>query len=108
MGMFDSVHAKCPQCGEESEFQSKEGACNLANYHVDSHLTTGIPDAVGKAVYQQASANKGYVVRFVEETVPKLHLYSAGTHIPGLGRAESRPRAACRPNGRADWDPRLG
>ncbi len=55
MGMFDSVHAKCPQCGEESEFQSKAGACNLANYHVDSHLTTGIPDAVGKGVYQQGT-----------------------------------------------------
>ena len=43
-----------------------------------------------------------------EESVLILHLYSAGTHLPGLGRAESRPRAACRPNGRVDWDPRLG
>ena len=27
MGMFDSVMVKCPECGEEIEFQSKAGEC---------------------------------------------------------------------------------
>lgn len=32
MGMFDSFHADCPNCGHSLEFQSKSGACMLANY----------------------------------------------------------------------------
>jgi hypothetical protein len=32
MGMFDSVWAKCPSCGQEHEFQSKSGDCILGNY----------------------------------------------------------------------------
>jgi peptide subunit release factor 1 (eRF1) len=35
MGMFDSVWVKCPKCGEENEFQSKGGECNLSNYNLD-------------------------------------------------------------------------
>jgi len=33
MGMFDSVIAECPSCGEEIEFQSKAGDCGLKRYH---------------------------------------------------------------------------
>lgn len=32
MGMFDSVIARCPQCGEAVEFQSKAGDCQLLEY----------------------------------------------------------------------------
>ena len=32
MGMFDSVMAKCPDCGELVEFQSKAGHCDLVEY----------------------------------------------------------------------------
>ena len=30
--MFDTIFAKCPKCGTESEFQSKSGDCFLAVY----------------------------------------------------------------------------
>ncbi len=30
--MFDTVWVKCPNCGEENEFQSKSGGCSLRNY----------------------------------------------------------------------------
>jgi hypothetical protein len=36
MGMFDSVFARCPKCGEEVEFQSKAGACDLKRYSMHS------------------------------------------------------------------------
>jgi len=35
MGMFDSLIVKCPDCGEEVEFQSKAGECMLACYSLD-------------------------------------------------------------------------
>lgn len=33
--MFDSVWARCPNCGEENEFQSKSGECILGNYDLE-------------------------------------------------------------------------
>lgn len=32
MGMFDTVVARCPECGQELEFQSKAGPCDLKRY----------------------------------------------------------------------------
>lgn len=32
MGMYDSVIAKCAQCGHEVEFQSKSGECRLHTF----------------------------------------------------------------------------
>lgn len=32
MGMFDTIIANCPNCGLESEFQSKSGDCSLKYY----------------------------------------------------------------------------
>lgn len=34
MGMFDSVIARCPECGTPNEFQSKGGPCRLERYHL--------------------------------------------------------------------------
>jgi len=36
MGMFDSVWVKCPFCGEENDFQSKSGECDLSNYTLEN------------------------------------------------------------------------
>lgn len=36
MGMFDSVIARCPKCGEKVEFQSKAGMCLLKEYNMNS------------------------------------------------------------------------
>lgn len=36
MGMFDSVHVRCPKCGTFLEFQSKAGPCVLKDYALDS------------------------------------------------------------------------
>jgi uncharacterized Zn finger protein len=33
MGMFDTVHIRCPECGTDVEFQSKAGDCTLADYY---------------------------------------------------------------------------
>lgn len=32
MGLFDSVHVTCPDCGDDVEFQTKQGECVLASY----------------------------------------------------------------------------
>ena len=34
MGMFDTIWAKCPKCGEDLGFQTKSGDCILANYEL--------------------------------------------------------------------------
>lgn len=36
MGMFDTVHVKCPACGEILELQSKAGHCILNEYNLDN------------------------------------------------------------------------
>jgi hypothetical protein len=35
MGLFDTIHFKCPGCGERFEEQTKVGACTLAYYDAD-------------------------------------------------------------------------
>lgn len=35
MGVYDTVLVNCPNCGLESEFQSKSGNCKLANYTLE-------------------------------------------------------------------------
>lgn len=35
MGRFDSIMAKCPNCGKENEFQSKGGDCQLQYYRLE-------------------------------------------------------------------------
>ena len=41
MGVFDSVWLKCPECGRDVEFQSKQGRCTLAFYQQD-HVPVAI------------------------------------------------------------------
>lgn len=36
MGMYDSVVARCPSCGEKVEFQTKMGPCELRKYKPSS------------------------------------------------------------------------
>lgn len=42
MGMFDSVYAKCPKCGESVEFQSKADECAGAVYNVPGEVPARI------------------------------------------------------------------
>lgn len=59
MGMFDELHVDCPHCGEDVEFQSKAGDCQLHRYAVqdvppeiagDLNGAAEICDACGKEV----------------------------------------------------------
>ena len=36
MGMYDTIMANCPKCGEEHEFQSKSGDCFLRIYTLEN------------------------------------------------------------------------
>ena len=36
MGLYDTVHVPCPNCGTLSEFQSKSGDCTLSNYQLSN------------------------------------------------------------------------
>lgn len=47
MGMFDSVFARCPKCGEEVKFQSKAGACQLQRYSMNNVPLEIAQDLVG-------------------------------------------------------------
>lgn len=35
MGMYDTVYANCPKCGEPNGFQSKSGECLLQAFSLD-------------------------------------------------------------------------
>jgi len=48
MGMFDSVFARCPKCGEEVEFQSKAGECTLNRYSINSVPPCIAQDLIGE------------------------------------------------------------
>ena len=41
MGVYDTVWAKCPKCGEDLGFQTKSGECNFSDYYL-----TNAPDDV--------------------------------------------------------------
>jgi hypothetical protein len=47
MGLFDSVWADC-ECGEDLEFQSKAGACELLNYKPDEAPKEIVDDLNGQ------------------------------------------------------------
>lgn len=34
MGMFDTIHFNCPNCGAANEYQSKIGDCSLRDYSI--------------------------------------------------------------------------
>ena len=53
MGMFDSVYVTCPDCGEETEHQTKNGLCQLAKYEVGDRVSDRIPTDVGLGVHLQ-------------------------------------------------------
>lgn len=36
MGLYDSIYAKCPNCGEEIEFQTKSGDCLMGSYTIEN------------------------------------------------------------------------
>ena len=40
MGLFDSVYAECPECGQRNEFQSKADVCPYMN----SYTVENAPD----------------------------------------------------------------
>jgi len=46
MGMFDSVFARCPGCGEKLAFQSKAGLCHLKKYSVYS-----VPPEIARQIH---------------------------------------------------------
>lgn len=48
MGMFDSVFAACPSCGELVEFQSKAGPCDLKRYLASSVPAVIAMDLMGE------------------------------------------------------------
>ena len=48
MGMFDYVWVNCPKCGDEIEFQSKAGPCNLNNYQLHNAPPKVQLDLVGE------------------------------------------------------------
>lgn len=46
MGMFDSLYADCPTCGEKIEFQSKADECDLASFTIDNALRLVLLDVL--------------------------------------------------------------
>ena len=51
MGMFDTVHAQCPNCGHSITTQSKAGLCLLNDYSTNSVPPEVAADVEGEALY---------------------------------------------------------
>jgi len=51
MGLFDSVIAHCPKCGNPVEFQSKAGPCDM-----DVYSSTEVPPKIAAALDGQKQA----------------------------------------------------
>jgi hypothetical protein len=45
MGLFDTIIAKCPKCGQPSEFQTKSGFCLLREYTLEDCPDDALLDA---------------------------------------------------------------
>lgn len=75
MGMFDSVHVKCPHCGEFVEFQSKAGDCILRDYQPDDVPSDIALDVDGKVSECQ---NCKELVKIVIDTIPVLTVRMKG------------------------------
>lgn len=50
MGMFDTVHARCPIDHTPLEFQSKSGECMLRDYSANAVPVDVAPDAMTREV----------------------------------------------------------
>lgn len=51
MGMFDYIQAKCPECDEIMETQTKDGPCDLVTFVVEDMMTFKAASLVnGKAI----------------------------------------------------------
>jgi hypothetical protein len=84
MGMYDTVQAKCPKCGELIEFQSKSGECVFTNYSAKSVPAVIAVDMNGDkrlckcgAVVQISCACKPWLemtVTVIEESNPSSHM----------------------------------
>ena len=51
MGMFDTVHARCPNCGADITTQSKAGACLLHDYSTESLPMAVAADVEGECMH---------------------------------------------------------
>lgn len=61
MGLFDSVFATCPKCGESVEFQSKAGPRDMKRYSANS-----VPPQIALSLSGDMEACKcGHVLRLV-------------------------------------------
>jgi hypothetical protein len=54
MGMYDTVHWKCPLCEAENETQSKAGDCELKNYRI-----TSVPAEIAASMMKHSEECKG-------------------------------------------------
>ena len=45
MGLFDTIIAKCPNCCESLQFQTKSGDCILANFKLENAPKDALRDA---------------------------------------------------------------
>jgi uncharacterized Zn finger protein len=60
MGSFDSVVARCPNCNEEVEFQSKAGRCNMRIFN-PGEVPYGIAADLDRT--EERCRSCGYVVK---------------------------------------------
>jgi len=77
MGLFDTVYADCPNCGEEKglEFQSKGGDCMLANYMLENAPLDVLSDVNRHSPSHCRNCKAAYTVKY---DIMNLRLIRAG------------------------------
>ena len=71
MGMFDSVMVRCPICSGKIEFQSKAGACVLAEFDPTEAPEEIVADLDGE---REVCRNCGHEIWLEKVTAPTLRV----------------------------------
>jgi hypothetical protein len=71
MGMFDRVNVTCPRCGGLVEFQSKAGACVLADYGPGNAPPAIMEDLDGEVGHCE-DCGTSHLLKIEEVTVRRL------------------------------------
>ncbi len=84
MGMFDTLHFNCPDCGKQFEEQTKAGECLLRNFHQNSVPTLVAAQVVGDLICCPHCSVRFVIGTSLPERVQLTLTKSSQESLPGF------------------------
>lgn len=69
MGMFDTVHVRCPRCGRENSQQTKSGPCLLNDYRLED-APQEVLGGIARETFACEDCSIAYRVRLIAVVEP--------------------------------------